>query len=152
MLKNIITTLCTVTTRKRQKAIRNYAETYNVEVVDRKSLSDPLFLAKRSINNLFSDLLEEKRGFKYTLSTKVTLKRQNNATNTYDIDIIFRNSGPITVTNQSFNLNTSYEILKHRLCIYSSEGSGWITDKIEDIWINIANYGPLSGSSYIPLP
>ena len=25
-------------------------------------------------------------------------------------------------------------------------------DKIEDIWINIANYDPLSGSSYIPLP
>ena len=31
-------------------------------------------------------------------------------------------------------------------------GSGWIIDKIEDTWINISNYDPLVGSSYIPLP
>ena len=30
--------------------------------------------------------------------------------------------------------------------------SGWIVDKIENLWINISNYDPLSGSSYIPLP
>ena len=31
-------------------------------------------------------------------------------------------------------------------------GSGWIVDKTEDIHINMANYDPLAGSSYIPLP
>ena len=36
-------------------------KTCNVEVVDRKSLSDSLFLAKCSIIDLFKDLLEEKR-------------------------------------------------------------------------------------------
>ena len=95
---------------------------------------------------------KKKEVFKYILSVKVTLKRWNNATNTYDIDSIFRNSDAITVANQRFNLNTSYETLKHRLSIYSSKGSGWIIDKIENIWINISNYDPLSGSSYIPLP
>ena len=71
---------------KKQYAFKGYAETYNVEVVDKKSLSDSLFLAKSSIVDLFSDLLEEKRGFKYVLSTTVTLKIWNNATNTYDIE------------------------------------------------------------------
>ena len=94
---------------------------------------------------------KKKEVFKYILSVKVTLKRWNNATNTYDIDSIFRNSDAITVTNQRFNLNTSYETLKHRLSIYSSKGSGWIIDKIENIWINISNYDPLVGRSYIPL-
>ena len=74
--------------------------------------------------------MEEKRGFKYTLSTKVTLRRWNNPTNTYDIDIAFRNSDPITVKNKRFNLDTWYEILKPRLTFYCSEGSGWIIDKI----------------------
>ena len=111
-----------------------------------------MFLAKSSIIDLFLDLLKEKRDFKYILSVKVTLKRWNNATNTYDIDVIFCNSVTRTVKNQRFDLNTSYETLKHRLSIYSSEGSGWITDKIENIWINITNYDPLAGSSYIPLP
>ena len=82
-----------------QHAFRNYAETYGVEVVNKISLSDTLFL-KSSIMNLFKDLLKEKRGFKYILSVRVTLKRWNNETNTYDIDTIFRNSTPITVTNQ----------------------------------------------------
>ena len=129
-----------------------YAETYDVEVVDRISLSDSLFLAKSSIIDLFKDLLKEKRGFKYILSVRVTLKRWNNETNTYDIDTIFRNSDPITVTNQRFNLDKVYEELKDKLDIWGERGSGWIIDKTEDIWINISNYELLAGSGYIPLP
>ena len=108
--------------------------------MDTKSLADSLFLSKRSINDFYKDLLEEKKGFKYILSKKVTLKKWSNATNTYDIDTIYRNSDPITVTNQRFDLNRTYEILKHRVEFYFKEGSGWIIDKVEDIWINIANY------------
>ena len=50
-----------------EHAHQYYAETYNVEITDRISLDDSLFLAKRSINDLFRDLLREKRGFKYNL-------------------------------------------------------------------------------------
>ena len=42
-------------------------------------------------------------------------------------------------------------MLKHRLIIWTREGPGCIVDKIENIWINISNYEPLAGSSYIPL-
>ena len=82
----------------------------------------------------------------------VTLKKWNNATNTYDNDTVYHNSDPIIVTNKRFNLDTAYETLKHRLEFYSNKGSGWVIDEIEDIWINISNYEPLAGSSYIPLP
>ena len=58
----------------------------------------------------------------------------------------------ITVTNQRFNLNSAYEELEHKLDIWTGLGSGWIIDKIEDINIDIANYDPLAGISYIPLP
>ena len=44
-----------------------------------------------------------------------------------------------------------FEKLKHRLSIYSDEGSGWIVDEIEDIWINAANYDKLVGSRYFLL-
>ena len=142
----------TVGISKRQRAFRVYAETYHVEVADRGSLSDSLFLARSSQNDLFSDLLQEKRGFKHVLSAIITLKRWNNAINRYDIKTIYLNSEAITVTNQRFNLGTSYEKLKHILNILSGEGSGQIVDKIESIHIKICNYDPLSGSSYIPLP
>ena len=47
------------------------------------------------------------------LSATVTLKRWNNAINRFDIETIYINSEPVTVTNQRFNLSTSHEKLKH---------------------------------------
>ena len=152
ILSNILSFFISAGISRKQYAFRNYAGTYNVEVMDTKSLDDSLFLAKRSINDFFKDLLEEKKGFKYILSTRVTFKKWNNPTNTYNIDTIYCNSDPITVTNQRFDLNSAYETLKHRVEFYANEGSGWIIDKIQDIWINIANYDRLVQSSYIPLP
>ena len=152
ILSNVLPFFDDVRILRRERALREYAETYEVEVMDTKSLDDSLFLAQRSINDFFRDLLEEKRDFKYILSTRVTLKKWNNATNTYDIDTIYRNSDLIKVTNRRFDLATAYETLEHRLNIYSDESSGWIIDQIEDIWINVANCDPLIESSYFPLP
>ena len=148
ILKNTLPFYDAVGISRREKAYKRYIETYNVEAVDRISLSDSLFLAKSSTVDLFKDLLQEKRGFKYNLMTTITLKLQN----TYDIKTVYFDSGPITVINQRFNLNKAYEELKHRLDIWGERGSGLIVDKIEDIKINIANYEPLAGSGYIPLP
>ena len=41
-----------------------YAETWDVEVIDNKSLDDSLVLAKKISNDLFRDLLGGMRGFK----------------------------------------------------------------------------------------
>ena len=58
----------------------------------------------------------------------------------------------MTVTNQRFNLNAAYEKLKILLDIWDGPGSGWVVDKIEDIYINVSNYDPLVGRSSILLP
>ena len=152
MLSNILPIYDSVGISRREHALKYYAETYDVEIIDRIILADSLFLAKSSIINLFKDILREKRGFKYNLEIKVTLKRWNNAINRFDIETIYIRSEPVTVTNQRFNLSTSYEKLKNILDIWTGQGSGWIVNKIEDIHIKICNYDPLSGSSYIPLP
>ena len=31
-------------------------------------------------------------------------------------------------------------------------GSGWVVDRVEVLWLDIARYQPLRGGSYIPLP
>ena len=151
ILKNILPLCDSVGISRRERAFRGYIETYNVEVADRISLSDSLFLAKSSIVDLFKDLLKEKRSFKYVLSTTITLKRWNNAINRYDIETIYIISEAITVINQRFNLNISCEKLKHVLDIWTGQGSGWLVDKIEDIHIKISNHERLAGSSYMPL-
>ena len=116
------------------------------------SLGDSLFLAESSIVDLFKDLLQEKKGFKYILSTKITLKIWNNATNTYRIETVNFNSEEIAVINKKINLYSAYEELKHKLDTWGDRGSGGIVDKIENIWIKISNYDPVAGSSYILLP
>ena len=85
ILSNILPFYDTAGISAKEHAFRRYAETYNVKVMDSKSLADSLFLAKSSINNFLEDLLEEKWGYKYILSTRITIKKWNNATNTYDI-------------------------------------------------------------------
>ena len=137
---------------RREHAHKCHAEIYDVEIIDNKSSDDSLFLAKRTINDLFKDLLREKRGFKYNLYIIVTLKRWSNAINRFDIETAKIKTHAITVTNQRFNLNSASEELKHRLDIWTCVGSGWIIDKAKDINIDMSNCDPLAGSSYIPLP
>ena len=60
---------------KTNQAFRGYAMSYKVEIVDRKDLILQLKAGKLSIKDLFSDLLNETRGFKYQITLKVLLKK-----------------------------------------------------------------------------
>ena len=55
--------------------LRGYAKAYKVEIINNRNLSDSLPVTRKSIKNLFDKLLREKRGFKYTISVKITLKK-----------------------------------------------------------------------------
>ena len=71
ILQNILPLYDSVVISRRVHTHRYYVETYDVEVIDNKSLDDSLFLAERSINDSFRDLLREKRSFKYNLEVIV---------------------------------------------------------------------------------
>ena len=61
---------------KNERAFRGYAETYKVEIISNRNLSDLLSVIKNTVKNLFDDLLREKRGFKYIVNVKITLKNK----------------------------------------------------------------------------
>ena len=56
------------------------------------------------------------------------------------------------VINRGYYLHESFEEILNKLDIWINKGSGWIIDKIEGLYINVADYEPLLGSSDIPLP
>ena len=60
---------------KRERALRGYAETYNVEVLDNTGLRDSFYLPKRSIIDFLKDMLKEKIGYKYSLLAIITIKK-----------------------------------------------------------------------------
>ena len=57
---------------------KGYAETYKVEIFNNKNLSDSLSVSKNSIIKIFDELLREKRGFKYIIEVRITLKKRIN--------------------------------------------------------------------------
>ena len=61
-------------------------------------------VSKNSIKNLFHELLREKRGFKYIISVKITLKKRIDD-NEFDPKTLSFNSLIKTVINRRYNLN-----------------------------------------------
>ena len=100
---------------------------------------------------MFSDLLNETKGFKYQITVKVLLKKYK-----LDGDIEFRlvyfNSVTKTVTNHRFQLESSFQEILYLIDNWINDGSGWIIAFTESQYINISTYRPLSGSSYMDLP
>ena len=88
--------------------LRGYAQTYKVEIINNRNLSDSLSVCKDSIKKLFDELLREKRGFKYIISVKITLKKCINH-NEFDPKTLSFNSLIKTVINQRYHLNDSFE-------------------------------------------
>ena len=60
---------------KTNQAFSGYAASYKVEIVERKDPIVQLEASKLSIKNLFSDLLNEAKGFKYQITVEVLLKK-----------------------------------------------------------------------------
>ena len=85
-------------------------------------------VSKNSIKNLFDELLREKRGFKYIISVKITLKKRIND-NEFDPKTLHFNSIVKTVINQRYHYNDSFEDdsfeeILNLLDIWINEGSG----------------------------
>ena len=124
---------------------------YKVEIIQKKDQILQLEATKLSIKNLFSDLLNELKGFKYQITVEVFLQKYK-----HNREIEFRpvyfNSVTKTVTNHIFNLEKSFEEILYIVDIWINNGSGWVIELTVSQYINISTYRPLSGSSYMDLP
>ena len=91
---------------KTNQAFRGYAMSYKVEMVERKGLIVQLEASKSSIKDLFSNLLNETRGFKYQITVKVLLKK-------------YKPNGEIELTrttaNNKFRLENAFQEILCRI-------------------------------------
>ena len=60
---------------KTDQALTGYAISYKVEIIERNDPIVQLETSKLSIKDLFKDLLNETKGFKYQITVKVLLKK-----------------------------------------------------------------------------
>ena len=124
---------------------------YKVEIVEKKDLIVQLEASKSSIKNLFSNLLNETKGFKYQITVKVLLKKYK-PNGEIEFTPVYFNSLTKTIINNRFKLKNAFQEILYRIDCWINEGSSWIVESIESQYINISTYRPLLGSSYINLP
>ena len=123
---------------------------YKVEIREKKDPIKQLEVSKSSIKDLFSDLLNETKGFKYQITVKVLLKKYKLNGEIEFVPVYF-NSVTKAVINYRFKLENSFQEILYLTDNWINKGSGCIVESIESQYINISTYRPLSGSSYIKL-
>ena len=123
---------------------------HKIEIAERKDLIVQLETSKLSIKELFSDLLNEIKGFKYQITVQVLLKKYK-PNGEIEFDPVYFSSVTKLVINHRFKLVESFQEILYMIDAWIDEGSGWIIESIESQHINISTYRPLAGSSYIDL-
>ena len=136
---------------KTDQAFKGYARSYKVETVDKKDLIVQLEASKSSTKDLFNDLLNETKGFKYQITVKALLKKYKPNEEIEFTPVYFNSSAKTTIINR-FKLEHAFQEILYRIDAWINKVSGWIIESIESQHINISTHRPLVGSSYIDLP
>ena len=136
-----------------QQALEGYTKSFDIELRDNKDPLVQLQESRKAIEYLFDNQLKISKGFKYVETLQVKFIKFSNGQKT-EKNGFFNSKADLILNNT--NIQSSLQISKqHILNIISqwvSEGSGWTVESIESHHLNIANYSPLKGSSYIELP
>ena len=136
-----------------EKALKGYTQSFDVELRDKK---DPLLQSqksRRAVEYLFNNLLVQTKGFKFVETLQVKFVKYSN-----DKKILkngYFNSTTDLIINETdikLAIQASQQQILNKIAQWISEGSGWTIQSIENHYINIVNYSPLKGSSYIKLP
>ena len=104
-----------------------------------------------SIIELFKNLLNELRGFKYQITLAVLLSKVK-SNGEIEYSPVYFNSLTKTVISDDYKLDSAFQEITYKVDNWISHRSGWIVEEIYSQYLNISSYLPLSGSAYIKLP
>ena len=115
-------------------AFRRYAMLYKVEIIEKKDPIVQLEASNLSIKDLFSNLLNETKGFKCQITVKVLLKKYK-LNGEIEFAPVYFNSTAKTIINQRFRLENSFQEVLYLIDAWINKGSGWIVESIESQYI-----------------
>ena len=136
-----------------EKALKGYTQSFDVELRDKKDPLLQLQKSRRAVEYLFNNLLVQTKGFKFVETLQVKFIKYSS-----DKKILkngYFNSTTDLIINETdikLAIQASQQQILNKIAQWISEGSGWTILSIENHYINIVNYNPLKGSSYIELP
>ena len=96
------------------KAFKRYARSYKVEIVNHKAPLVQLEVSKSSIKDLFKDILNKMKSFKYQITVVVLLSKEKGNEGIEYYSVYF-NSTTKTVINSEFSLDKSFQEILYRI-------------------------------------
>ena len=141
------------------QALKGLTASYTIEIQDNLDPMNHFTKTKEVVESHLKDLLKTMKGFKFNIALEVTFEKNTFDSKTGKCEFIHKkayfNSKPKTITNANKIESEPYVSQQEILGIievWISEGSGWTIDRVDNNYINVVNYKPLNGSSYIELP
>ena len=136
---------------RNKTAFSGFAQSYKIEIADKRDVIVQLKSSELSIVELLKDLLIELKGFKYQITLAVLLSKVKNNSET-EYSSVYFNSLARTVINDDYKLDDGFNEIIYRVDNWISYGSGWIVEEIFSPYLNVSSYLLMSGSTYIKLP
>ena len=135
------------------KALKGYTKSFEIEIINDKDPLSQLQSTRKAIEHHITGILTSMKGLKFVETLMVTLKKLSN--NEIVQKTAYFNSKPQTIIND-IEINESLQLSKQQIlnmiAQWVSEGSGWTVESVENHYLNIVQYQPMKGSSYIKLP
>ena len=114
-------------------------------IIDSKNPLAQLEASESSIEDLFKELLNEMKGFKYQITVNVLLsKYKGNGDNEF-ATAYFSSATKTAINSDKYGFDRSFQEMLCRIDNWINQVSGWIIESIEAHYVNISVYSPLSG-------
>ena len=100
---------------KSSNAFSGYARSYKVEIIDKKDPLVQLEVSKSSIEDLFKDLLNEIKGFKYQINLAVLLSKLKTDGSIEYSPVYFNSTTKTVINSDEFGLDQSFQEILYRI-------------------------------------
>jgi len=137
-----------------RRALRNSTKSFEVEVINDKDPLSQLTTVRSDISYRLKKELTELKGIKYIETLKMTFEKQLDKDRTTFKTVYFNNKVCTIIHENEIQdaLRVAIEQIINNIAQWISEGSGWTIVSIDAHYLNITQYKPMNGSSYIKLP
>ena len=138
---------------EKAKALKGYTKSFEIGIKNNKDPLKQLQSTRKGIKSHIESILKSMKGLKFVENLKVTFKK--NSKNEIITKTAYFNSKPKTIINKT-QITEELQSSKHEIlnitAQWISEGSGWTIESVDNHYLNIVQYEPMKGSSYIELP
>ena len=139
--------------KQTDNALKGFVKSYEISIKNNKDPLAQLQNTRKVIEQHVITLLNEIKGLKYVETVKVTFNKISDG-EIVEKSAYFNSKAQTIINNTEINeaLQMSKQNILNQISQWISQGSGWTIQSVDNHYLNIVKYKPISGSSYIKLP